>query len=124
MSVTFHGRRADGTPIALDIEDVAYLNMASANARAFLSFLGIEPGEEPSGEVDMAVARRAVMRARATFDRHVGKFTREMSDTQRRGHCRVIEFGLDADYFERRLNDFEVFLDAVIERSATAIYWG
>jgi hypothetical protein len=63
VSVTFYGVTVDHEPIALDIEDPAFLNMASANARAFLAFLGIEPGADPSGGTSLPEARRAAMLA-------------------------------------------------------------
>ncbi len=81
MSVTFYGLTAKGEPIMLDIEDRAHLNLASASAQAFLSCLGIEPGADPAGEVGMSEVRRAIMRARATFERGIGTFTREGTDT-------------------------------------------
>ena len=124
MSVSFYGVTADAEPIALDFEtDPAHLNLASSNARAFLLFLGIEPGPDLSGEVSMPEARRAVMRARATFERRVGGFTRQSTDTKRPGRCRVIEGGIGEDYFARRIDSFERFLDAVAARSASSIYW-
>ena len=123
MSVTFYGKTKDGRRIALAIEHPAHVNLASANARTFLEFLRIEPGPEPSGEVAMAVARRAIMRARATFDRRVGGYTREGGDEKRPGRCRVIAAGIDAAYFERRLDDFEGFLDAIAVRGAGSICW-
>jgi hypothetical protein len=125
MSVSFYGMTADGEPVALDFEtDAAHLNIASANARSFLAFLGLEPGEHLSGEVGMPEARRAIMRARATFERRVGGFTRRGTDTKRPGLCRVIEGGIDAGYFARRIDDFEAFLDAMAAKGAKAIYWG
>lgn len=124
MSVTFCGRAADGTPIALDIEDPAHLNMSSANARTFVFFLGVEPGDDLHGEVTTPEARRAVMRARATFERRVGGFICKASDTKRPGKVRVIEAGIDVEYIAMRLDDFERFLGAVAERGATIIYWG
>jgi hypothetical protein len=124
MSVTFYGRTDDGTTVvALDLEDPAHLNLASGNARAFLLFLGLEPGEEPSGEVTLPEARRAVIRARATFHRHVGAFIREGSDTRRPGRCRVIASGIGPDYFAMRLDAFDSFLDVVAERGARSIWW-
>ncbi len=123
MSVTFYGRTAQGKSVAVAINHPAYLNMASANARTFLLFLGLEPGAEPSGEVGLPEARRAIMRARATFARRVGTYTRAGNDTKRPGRCRVIEGGIDADYFTRRLDDFERFLEVVAAKGARAIYW-
>jgi hypothetical protein len=75
------------------------------------------------GEVTMPKARRAVLLARATFDKNVGGFTREASDTKPPGRCRVIEGGIDEVYFARRLEDFEVFFDAMTECGARSIYW-
>jgi hypothetical protein len=123
VSVTFYARRDNGSPIALDIEHPAYLNMASANARAFLLFLHVEPGDEPSGEIPIHEARRAIIRARATFDRRVGSFVRESSDTKRPGMVRVVVGGIDDAWFERRLADFERFLVVVGDLGATMIWW-
>jgi hypothetical protein len=123
MSVSFYEMTADRRPVALDIDDCAHLNLASANARAFLLFLGIEPGDDLSGETTLPEARRAVMRARATFDRTVGGFVRQGRDTRRPGRCRVIQGGIDEGYLARRIDDFEAFLDAVAERGARSIYW-
>jgi hypothetical protein len=53
------------------------------------------------------------MRARATFERRVWRYTREDSDTKLPGRCRMIERGVGADYFETRLDDFETFLGVV-----------
>ena len=124
MSTSFYGQRANKEAIHLDIEDPNFLNMSCANARAFLSFLGMVPGEGPDGEATVPEARRAIMKARATFDRHVGDFTRKSSDTKRPGMCRVFEIGIDEDYLARRLDSFEGFLNAVIAQGATTIYWG
>lgn len=123
MSVSFYGRGPNGKSVALDHEDPAHFNLSNANARAFLRFLVLEPGDEPSGEVGLPETRRAIMRARATFDRRVRGYTREGGDTKRPGRCRVIAAGIDAPYFARRLDDFERFLDAVAEKGARSIYW-
>jgi hypothetical protein len=123
MSVTFYGLTADRRHIVLDIEDPAFINTTCSNARAFLAFLAIEPGDDLSGETSLPEARQAIVRAKATFDRTVSGFTREPCDTKRPGRCRVIEAGIGPDYFERRLDDFEKFLDAVAERDARSIYW-
>jgi hypothetical protein len=123
VSVHFYGKTPGGEPIMLDLEDPASLNMASANARVVLGLLGLEPGEEPSGEVSMPEARRAVMRARATFERRVESFTRSDSDTKRPGRVRVVECGVDHEYLARRIDDFERFLNVVVDKGATSIYW-
>lgn len=123
MSVSFYGKSADGAAIMLDIEHPAYLNMNSANARTFLLFLGLEPGDEPYGECSMPEARRAVIRARATFERKAGGFTRKGSDTKRPGQPRVITGGVDEDYLALRLDSFEKFLNVIASKSAVSIYW-
>ncbi len=123
MSVTFAARALDGSRIALDIEDPNHLNLSSANARAFLHFLGIEPGDEPSGEVSIHEARRAIIRAGATFDRRVGGFVRSGSDAKKPGQVRVIVGVIDEAYFDRRLADFERLLVVVSEMAATIIAW-
>ena len=118
MSVTFYGRTSDGAPIVLDIEHPAFMNLSCANASAFLLFLGLEPGADLSGQVSLPEARRAIIRARATFDCRVGAYTRAACDVRMAGHVRMIEGGVGADYFERRLDDFERFVDAVVEQGA------
>jgi len=123
VSIEFYGKKSSGEAIMLDFDHSAFLSMSSGNGRAFLEFLSIEPGSEPSGEITMPEARRAVMRARATFERRAPKFTREGSDTKRPGRARVIEGELGTEYFERRLDDFEKFLNAVASVGATSIYW-
>lgn len=124
VSVTFYGRRPDNTPVFLDIEDANWLNFSSANARAFLAFLRLDPGYGPDGEVTLPELRRAVIRARATFERRAPRFVRAPTETTRLGRCRVIVGGIDEAYFERRLGDFERFLNAVVGMGAVAIYWG
>ncbi len=107
----------------LDLEDPASLNMASANARVVLGLLGLEAGDEPSGAASMPEARRAVMLARATFERHADEFTRTGSDTKRPGRVRVVECGVDREYLARRIDDFERFLNVVVDKGAVSIYW-
>lgn len=123
MSVSFYGQKADQSPIRIGLDDEAYLNMANGNAVAFLEFLGITPNQEDGlyGEITVPEARRAIMRARALFERRVDNFTRE---TFTSSDGRFIESGIDREYFKRRLDSFEKFLNAVVEKGATAIYWG
>src|SRR5947209_4317527 len=106
MSVTFSAKRADASRISLDIDHPAFLNISSANARAFLLFLGLVPGDEPMGTCTLPEARRAIMRARATFERRVEGFTREASDTRRPGTARAMTGGIDAHYLATRLDAF------------------
>lgn len=124
MSVSFYARGADGGLIHLDLDDPAFLNMASANARLFLEFLRIEPGPDLDGEISLPDARRAVMRARATFDRRAPSFTREQSDVTRAGQARMITADLDVEYLGKRLDALQRFLDEVVERGAVSVLWG
>ena len=124
MSTTFYGKRSDGAAIVLDIEDPNSLNFSSANVRAFLSFVGIDPGQGPHGEATLPEVRRAVIRARATFERRSPRFIRPLSDTTEAGTCRVVVGGIDEAYLARRLGDFERFVEAVVGMGATGIYWG
>lgn len=124
MSVTFYGLTADNQPIMLDFEDLAYLNMNNGNAHAFLAFLGLPGCDESSGDASVPDTRRAIIRARATFEKKVGNFTREGSDTKRPGRPRVLQGGIGEDYFAMRLDSFEKFLNVVVEKGATSIYWG
>src|SRR5580698_6002393 len=109
--------------VSIDIESPLHLNMNSANARSFLEFLGLPPGDEPYGEATLPDCRRGIMRARSTFENRVGKFTRDGSDTKRPGQARFIEGGNTPEYFKMRLDHFERFLNAVIARGAVSIYW-
>ncbi len=124
MSVSFYGLDAEGRRITLDIAHPASLNMANGNARNVLEFLGLDPGDGPSGEVSLVEARRAVIRARATFGRRAPTFIRPPTDTRRPGRARVIVAGIDEDYLVRRLDDFERFLAAVATKGAISIRWG
>jgi hypothetical protein len=123
VSTSFYGLTADNKPIMLEHEDPAYFNMNNRNAHAFLELLGFPGCHEPNGEASRPEARRAIMRARGTFEKRVENFVREGSDTQRPGRCRVIQGGNDESYFARRIEDFERFLNAVVERGATSVYW-
>jgi hypothetical protein len=124
VGVAFYGRRRDGSAVFLDTEDPRWPNFSCANARAFLEFLRLDPGYGPDGEATLPEVRRAVMRARATFERQARRFTRASTETTRLGKCRVIVGGIDEAYLARRLDDFERFMNAVVERGAVAIYWG
>lgn len=141
MSVTFNGYRKDfdhgcdgdvmrcvKRPDAED--DIVGFNLANGNAVRFLRFLGFP--SDPDGIVTIADARRAVIRARATFDRTVGQHTREASSS---GHLvidgvthldipRVHEAGIDESYFARRLDEFAKLIEDVANEGATHIGWG
>lgn len=124
MSATFYGLTQDNKPIMLDSEDAAYLNLNFGNAYALLGLLGLDPGQDYlHGDATLPDCRRAIMRARATFERRAPEHTREGSDTKRPGKARVISGSLDEDGLAIRLDAFERFVNTVAAKGATSIYW-
>lgn len=121
MSITFYGQRADGSMIRIPFDHPAHLNVANGNAVALLGLLRL--GQELQGQVSVPEARRAVIRARATFDRRAGGFTREPADVKRPGQARVIVAGIDDNYRRRRVDDFDRFFTFVAEKGAVSIHW-
>lgn len=117
MSVTFSGRTTDGGYLRGD--DELYFNLANVNARAFLGFLGIEQGQELYGNLPIPEMRRAIIYAKATFDRRVAEYTRPTEEGDR-WHCQ----GIGDEYFERRLTAFSEHVEALAEAGATEITWG
>ena len=118
-----------------DYEDPRSMNLASANGRAFLAFLGFDPGVGPDGEVTIAEMRRAIFRAVNTFDRTVKGHTREEvaeygSPREIDGGIiemrplRVLSFGIDEEYFSRQLARLSILVEALAARGATHIAWG
>jgi hypothetical protein len=121
MGVSFYGTRVDGTTVNVPFEHPTFMQLSNANARAFLMFLGL--GDTLCGEVSLPEARRAVIRARATFDRRVRAFTREVTDIKRPGQARVVTGGIDSDYFGARLDGFERLIVFLSEREAIRLCW-
>lgn len=107
--------------IRIPIDHPAHVNIANGNAVALLGLLGL--GDELQGEVSLPEARRAVIRARALFDRRAVGLTRGLADTKGPGHARVIVAGIDDNYLWRRLADFDRFVMFVAEKGAVSIYW-
>lgn len=137
MSVTFNGKREQGiNEERYEFgDDAPYLNLSNTNAAAFLRFLGLEKllDEYMCGEVSIPEARRAVIKARATFERKVKDHVRL---EERSGHLvdgngtthlhrpRFISAGIDAEYFKFRLNEFANMIEWFATRGATHIHWG
>lgn len=85
MTVTFHGidhTTLEATPYGsfplrvylndnydADFNDPRNLNLSSVNARAFLAFLDLDSGDDLCGDLPLPTVRRAIIRARATFER-------------------------------------------------------
>lgn len=122
MSVTFYGR-APKTFLGLNYEHPAHLNFNMGNARAVLSLLQLPFDEALSGECTMPEARRAIMQARARFERSAPAQTREGYDVKKPGRARVIGGALDEDGLRSRLDRFEEFVDTMDRMGAERIYW-
>lgn len=131
--------------------DRLYLNLNNGNARALLALLGwaaapsqIPLGEirvgEPTGEFDLMGeralpdARRAVMVARATFDRRAGALVRESEtlygaprvreDGAVDMRPRVMVGGLDAEGLRDRLESFAALVEEGATLGAVQVTWG
>jgi len=113
------------------------LNLCNANARALLGLLRLPLGDETygdlSGQVTIAEARRAVIRARASFERRAELFTRateremgafSQDDGTTRIGERFVAMGIDEDYLDKRLSEFGRFVEAAAEAGADHICWG
>ena len=118
-----------------DFSDPRSMNLSSVNARTFLAFLGIDSGEDLYGELTIPDARRAIIRARATFDHRAHNFMRDQEVTH--GAPRINDDGtvtlrpvrlwvggIDEEYLARQLGRLEVLLEALAEKGATHLGWG
>jgi hypothetical protein len=115
VSITF-------SPSSFKVPEEEIFNLSNMNALAFLSFLGFVATYE--GQETIPTIRQKIMVTRATMDTRVRKFTRPSTDTQRPWQCRVIDQGIDNEYFERRLNHFAKLVEAWAKLGATHISWG
>ena len=115
-------------------EDPREMNLTSANFRAFAGLLGLPIDEALCGELPLSDVRRAIMRARATFDRRAPAFAREERTTHgapRRNDdgsielrpLRTWEGGLSADRLAGYVDRFAVLVEAYAERGATHVRW-
>ncbi len=118
-----------------DLNDPRSMNLANDNARAFLGLLGLGTDCDLYGEVPLPEARRAIIRARATFHCRVGAFLREEAvvfgrprvhddGTVELRPVRVWIGGVDEDYLARQLDRLAVLVEALAERGATHLGWG
>ena len=125
-------------PVHLDEDDPRAFELNVGNAAALWPLLGLplEDGHvSPGGEVSLAEARRAVMRARARFETAAPKLVRP-PEVEHGAPClredgtvelrplRAVWFGLDEDGLAWRLERFGEFIEAVAERGATHVAWG
>jgi hypothetical protein len=133
-----HPRRPEfPASVHLDDDDPRAFHLNCGNAAALWPLLGLplEDGQvPPGGEVSVPDARRALIRARATFERKAPRLVRHAAieygapRTQEDGTVelrplRMIEVGLDEEGMVDRLDRFARFVDAVSERGATHVAW-
>jgi hypothetical protein len=148
MSITISGSdhrqahpRAAGRPASVDLEpeDRAFVNWSNGNAATLFDLLGLrgaraDVDSDFTGEVSVAEARRAVIRARATLQRRGPALTRPevaVYGAPRTLPDGVVELrplrlwsaGLDVDDMRVRLHAFERCVNALALRGATHITW-
>jgi len=122
--------------VNLPFEHPAWTKWANGNAHLVLELLGLK-GEDVEGElygqVTVAEARRAVIRARATFARVVPGLVREecqervavkREDGTVELRTKVWVGGVDAGYFKRQVDQFEACVSVLAVKGATHIAWG
>ena len=140
MSISFYGSNSESPSVHLhddieaDLEDPRGMNLSNDNGKAFLRFLSINPGEDLCGQIGVPEARRAIMKARASFDRKAPTFTRAVvvehgrprqneDGTIEMRPIRYISGGIDEGYLAERLERFAVLVEALAARGATSIEW-
>ena len=107
--------------------DAPSLHWANDNARAVMAALGLPL--EPWGSVSLPVARRAVMRGRARFERYSRPGCELRGAPRARGNVvelaplRAWDQGMTAADVGERVEAFARFVDACAERCATKIVW-
>jgi hypothetical protein len=150
MSVTIsglnHNRRNPRFPefpesVDLEVDDPRFVNWANGNAAALFALLGLGAGSKTEwsegyvqGEAPLPDVRRAIIRARATFERRAPELARP--ESVEHGAPRALpdgsvelrpvrryEMGLDAEGIGRRLDAFERAVDALADLGATHIAW-
>ncbi len=103
------------------------------NARAMLQLIGLPASEHLEGEAPVAEVRRAILRARAGFDRFgpslvrptvrvpIGRKRPDGTIEIRAGYT---NHGLDLTGLEERLDMFAAAVEALASLGATHIAWG
>ncbi len=99
-------------------------NMNNSNGREFLRLLGLEE-DHGYGTCTIPEARRAVMKARATFDRKADDFRRSVPSVIQGGMTAIPHRGVsDPDYFRMRLDQFAEYVEALAVAGADTVTWG
>jgi hypothetical protein len=125
MGIEFYGESGNGptlTKLGLDYEHPAFLSFNIGNGAAMLALLGLS-NDHGMGNCTMPEARRAIMQARARFERKAPEHVRAGYDTKKPGRARVIMGGLDEDGLASRLDRFEEFINTMDRMGAERIRW-
>lgn len=145
MGVSFYGldvTRTEARPwggttpaiVDFDVEDARRFDLNQGNAKALLAVLGFEGTEDGLvGQVELPLARRAVMRARATFDRRVPEVVRpgglEYGAPRVEGDLillrpvRYAEPAFTREELRTRLERFALLLEELGAMHATHVAW-
>jgi hypothetical protein len=123
VSISFYG--VDSTTISRGCarmvgEDDA-LNLANENACALLGLL--ELPREPHGNVPIPEARRAIIKARALFDRKADAFTRKADEGHGVQGARFFVAALDSVKLQNYLERFAHLVERFAGQGCTHIYW-
>lgn len=117
-----------------DFDDPRNLSVAGGNFAALSALLGLVSDDGECGDMTIAEARRAVMRARATFERKAPGLVREPSTeygaprTREDGSIelrpvRAVSGGLDLARLEGYVERFDALVQGLEARGATRIAW-
>lgn len=126
MSISFSGSSGRGPTLCnlgLDYAHPAYLNFNNANGAAVLALLGL-PCDTGYGSCTMPEARRAIMQAKARFERNAPAHTRAGYDVKPPGRARVISAALDEEGLRSRIERFEEFVNTMDRMGADTLTWG
>ena len=126
----------DCDDIAKEIEHPLFIDWSNVNARSVLTLLGlVKVGGDLAGEISIPEARRAVMRARATFDRVASRLIRygKVQYSPPRANedgsveirpLRYVEPAVGTEYLARQIDRFEKYVEHVAKKGATHVSWG
>ncbi len=103
--------------IMLQQEHPHALNMANGNVYALMGLLQL-PVANQYGEASVVDMRRAIMKAKALFDKRADDFIEE---PQHVGN--FYSFGISKEYLRGRLNDLTETVEVLASMGATIIYW-